>query len=521
MDRLPVQRYAGQVPLTLPVYAAALALGLPVTPDMLEPIGFRKDGSPIYPMGGGDGTAPVEITPEQLAAHPALQPLLQAAGEAAVRAVNTVNPDDRPGGAGGTATRGVPAFNRGNYELPRLGVAMRALSRGQWRQDAAFEKDIADAAQEIWGYRGEKDDEDDEKNPVIGELGKPKSYRSVIWPKSREEMVEVLIAVGEKAKAEDVAMRAGTAIRAMNEGTGSAGGFMVPTQYLQDQFAYALTSTIAVRAAGIEVMPVVSNVVALPRESAAAGASQANEAGTLSSADATLAQQTINVRKQYGLRRYSNELLNDATPRWNEFLARTLVRDVALQQDIQYIAGSGSAPQIQGLIGYSGITSGPSLGANGSSPTLDHFYDAQYNLRAVNAEPDFAIMHPRVLNSLGKLKDSAGNYLLSQRNGVNGATSFGTGLPGAAPKAVLLDTIPVWFSSQISIAQTVGSSSDCTTAIVGRRDQVLLLERSGIEVAYSEHIYFTTDESAVRAIGRSAIAILQPTAVETITGIRP
>ena len=66
-----------------------------------------------------------------------------------------------------------------------------------------------------------------------------------------------------------------------------------------------------------------------------------------------------------------------------------------------------------------------------------------------------------------------------------------------------------------------GRRLGCTTAILGASNQVLILERSGIEVAYSEHVYFTTDESAVRAIGRAAVAVLQPTAVETITGIRP
>ena len=88
-------------------------------------------------------------------------------------------------------------------------------------------------------------------------------------------------------------------------------------------------------------------------------------------------------------------------------------------------------------------------------------------------------------------------------------------------QSYLLGSIPLWFSSQLLITNTVGTSTDCTTAIIGNSGNVLILERSGIEIAYSEHIYFTTDESAVRAIGRAAVAILQPSAVESITGIRP
>lgn len=443
--------------------------------------------------------------------------LVEDSVKAALAAVNTVDPADRPGASKAIEA---PAFNRRGYGLPRLGKAMNGAFRGAFRQSEAFERDVTQAAAALWGYAGEKADDSDD--PLIEEAGRTTSYRSIIWPKTRAEMVEVLYALGEKAKAAEVD-RIDSAIKAMSEGTGSAGGFLVPTQFLQDQFSYALVSTTAIRQIpGIQFMPVTSNVVALPRESAVAGGSQAAEAGALTAQDATLAQQTITIRKQYGYRQYSNELLADANPAWNEFLANTLVRDVALQQDKQFLSGSGVAPEIQGLIGYSGITAGPSLGANGASPTFDHFFDAAYNLRAVNAEPDFVVAHPRVLNSLAKIKDTTGNYLLSNVGGYGVPTLMSTGLrDAAAPKAVLLGFLPVWFSSQLSITQTVGTSSDCTTVILGNQRNVIVLERQGLEVAYSEHVGFANDQSAARCIGRAAIAVLQPSAVETITGVRP
>jgi len=445
----------------------------------------------------------------------ALTEVVKNATTEAVRAVNTVKEEDRPGAGGAT----VSSVNLRRYGPPRLGNAMKGLFAGQWRRSQAFEHDLAQAAGEMFAFK-EVEGVDDGADPVIAEYGSVKSNRSIVWPKTREEMYDVLYAMGEKPAAKNVA-DVDAAIKAMSEGTSGTSG-LVPIQYAQDRFAYALVSTIAVKQVpGIETMPVVSNLVILPSEQTRAGGSTALEAGLLTAQDATLTQQTITVKKQYGYRQYSNELLADATPAWMEFLANTLVRDVALVQDLQFIEGSGSTSNIQGIVGYSGLTTGASLGANGRSPTLDDFYDTQYALRLANAEPDFVICHPRVINSLGKLKDSTGNYLLSNRNGVNSPASFGTGLPGAAPKAVLLDTLPVWFSSQINIARTVGTSSDCTTAIVGKASQVLLLERQGIEIAYSEHVAFANDQSAARAIARSAIAILQPTAVATIAGIRP
>ena len=453
---------------------------------------------------------PITFTPEQL------QSLIKDSVTSAVREVNKPAEEDRP--AAPEATRNAPAFNRRRYGLPRLGKAMAAGYRGGWRASEGFEKDLSQATQELFGYKGESLAADDD--PVIGEIGSGKNYRSIFWPKSRAEMLDVLYAVGEKTAAAELT-QVDMAIRAMAEGTSGGGAELVPPQYLQDRFAYDLVSTIAVRQVpGIRWMPVRSNSIVLPREVTPAGASQQDEAGTLTAQDATLTTQTIAIQKQYGFRRYSNELLADADPAWNEFLANTLVRDVALQQDIQYLEGSGAAPEIQGLYDYTGNTD-VSMGTNGASPDFDMAYDTQYALRLIGAEPDFVIAHPRVLNSLAKIKDADGNYILSNMSGVNAPAAFGTGIPGAAPKGVILGTIPMWFSSQINIARTVGTSSDCTSMFMGASNQVLGLERQGIEIAFSEHLYFNTDETAARAIARSAIAILQPDAVAQINGIRP
>ena len=439
--------------------------------------------------------------------------LVKTAVTEGIKAANTVNPSDRPAAA-------VSNVNLKKYGLPRMGVAMKAMYDGGFRQSQEFERDFHQATKELFGYsKPDKDDSD----PLIESAGAAKNARSLFWAKTRGEMIDVLDAMGEKASAKSID-RIDGAIKAMAEGSGSAGGYLVPTQYLQDRFEYALVSTIALRQVpGVEVLPVTSNVVAMPRESTAAGASEAAEAGTLTAQDATLSQQSITVKKQYGFRRYSNELLADANPAWMEFLARTLVRDVALEQDKEYLQGSGSGTHITGLINYSSLTTGPNLGTNGRSPTFDDIIGpagVQYLLRAANSEPNFIISHPRVLASFQSIKDSTGNYLMVNQNGYNVPGTFGTGLAGAPPKAFLAGALGMWFSSQLSIAQTAGSSTDCTTAIVGDASKVVILERSGIEVAFSEHLYFNSDETAARAIGRSAVAVTQPAAVALITGIR-
>ena len=448
----------------------------------------------------------------------------KAAVTEALRAVNTVNPEER---AAAPAARGAN-INLRRYAMPRLGLAMRGMATGQWRESNVFERDLSQAAAEVFKFT-EDPTVRDARDPVVEEFGKGSGYRTLIWPKSREEMSEVLIAMGEKEKAQEAAYaaRIESAFRAESEASIASGGALVPTQYLQDKFQYALVSMTAVRRAGVESMPVASNVVAMPRESVAAGASTANEAATLSVQDPTFAQQTINVRKQYGYRLWSNELLSDATPAWHEYLANTLVRDVALKQDQQFLEGTGAAPEITGLVNYAGVTAGPSLGANGATPTIDNLIDALYLLRGVNVEPDIAFGNPRTMQTLSKVKDSTGNYILWASGGYNAPSTYNGQIAGQfasgglGRNAVLLNQLDFFFSNQMLTNRTVGTSVTATDLVITNRRNLLIIERQGIEVAYSEHVAFNSDQTAARAIGRAAIVALQPAGVEVITGILP
>lgn len=435
-----------------------------------------------------------------------VETLVANAVSKAVKGLNTVDENDRPAAA--TKTTG---YNRRAYGLPSVGHAVKAAFRGAWAKGAEFEKDFSQAAAEIFGYKSGPDEET---------MGEP-SYRSVVWAKTPEEARIVLEAMGETKHA----ARVESAIKAATEGTGTAGGYLVPPQYLQDAFQYALVPNVVFRnLPGLTTMPVRSNVVYLPREDARAGADTAAEAGTLTAQDVTFAQQSITIKKAYGYRVFSNELLADADPAWNEFITKTLIRDVALFADQQHLEGTGSGNQITGLSAYSGVTSGPSLGANGAALTFDNLFDAVYNLRLVNVEPQSAtgawIMHPRTFNSLLKLKDQNDQYLLSGLGGYNAPMLASGGFAASnGPRAMLLG-IPVYVTSQIAINRTVGTSTDTSNVYLVDASKLVLLERQGIELAFSDQVGFATDQSAYRAIARHAIAITQPTAVEKIVGVR-
>src|SRR5712671_1217827 len=103
-----------------------------------------------------------EITPAQLAAHPAVQQLLadtaKQAAEAAVRALNTPAEGDRPGGAGTPALGANVNLNR--VRKPSIAKAIRAISRHSWK-GAELERDLSQATRALvpWNSRGKDDDD--------------------------------------------------------------------------------------------------------------------------------------------------------------------------------------------------------------------------------------------------------------------------------------------------------------------------------------------------------------------------
>lgn len=476
MQRIPFERFAGRVPTPFAVYRPPI-------------IGLGSVSPVEIGIGHADGAG--MLSAEQVT------DLVKGAVAEAIKAINPPDPAQVPGQS--TKAVGANVNLKKHSPFPVLYKAMKGAHKG-FNDDAAYERDFAQAAKEALGYRGADDDT---------------SEGSIIWPTNARQAAKVFELMSERG-AEKSMDRIDTAMKAMTEALtttvsgGTAGGLLVPAEFAQSLFGYALAPEVALRRVpGVRTYNATSNIVFFPRETTRAGASQASEAGTLTSADATLAQQSVTVEKQYAFRRWSSELARDAQPAFSEFLSNTVVRDLAIQQDIQYLRGTGSTPQITGILNYSSLTSGPSLGANGRTPKADDFLDADYLLQAVNARgADFVIYHPRTENSLRKEKDNVARYLTSV-----------DGRPTVAPYPIA-GYLPAYKTNNLLITQTVGGSTDCSTAIIGDSSQIYIVERQGIELAFSEHLYFATDELAVRAIARSTIVIIQPAAVELVTGIR-
>jgi HK97 family phage major capsid protein len=263
---------------------------------------------------------------------------------------------------------------------------------------------------------------------------------------------------------------------------------------------------------GVRVVRTDKESLSIPRLLADAAANWTNEGAAITLSDPNGDAVVAIPRKLAALTTVDNETLDDSEPSVLDVLGLSLARACALKFDLGAFFGTGAAPQILGLAGVSGIQT-VSSGTNGLTPaSLDVFADAIGALDASNASASVICMHPRTWKTLSKIKETT--------TSVKPVLVDGAGSPVEGLKRSIYG-VPVLTSSQFPIAETQGTSSDCSSAFVYDASQILAVLRKDASVEVDRSVLFGSDQSQVRVILRADVVVAQPSAVVRITGIRP
>jgi HK97 family phage major capsid protein len=299
--------------------------------------------------------------------------------------------------------------------------------------------------------------------------------------------------------------------KALAEGSGS-GSFIAPPEFAGRAWD-RLAPRSALLRSGVTVIPTERKELHLPRVTADIPADWVAEAGTITAGDPTISEVVFTPRKLAALTQSSHELLVDSTPEAAALIQANMLRALALKFDLGAFEGTGTAPQIRGLKNQSGIQT-VSMGTNGATPTnLDPLADAFGLLATANAEGPYAVvMHPRTWQTLTKLKE--------QTSGNNKPLLQGPEAPTKAPDRSIYG-YPVYLSSQLSITETQGTSTDASSAYVYQPDQVVVVRREEFRFEADNSRLFNSDQWELRAIARADLGLPNPTAVVRILGIRP
>jgi HK97 family phage major capsid protein len=285
--------------------------------------------------------------------------------------------------------------------------------------------------------------------------------------------------------------------RAMSGATGGAGGFQLPTMLAAQVIDLARGQT-RVLEAGATVIPMDSRTVDVAKWVTDPTPAWRAENAAIAESDGALDKVTLAAKSLAVVTRVSRELVEDTDV--DDQLKAAFASAFALQVDAAALYGAGVNNQPTGVKVNAGVTKTP-LAVNGAAPTWDALLDSVGRLRDQNETPTAQILADRSARSLAKLKDSSGAYL--------------------APPTYLAD-VPRLVTSQVGVANTVGTSTDASDVFTADWTQLYIGVRIALTITLLEERYMP-DAGQFGFVGwwRGDIQVARPKAFDVVTGVRP
>jgi HK97 family phage major capsid protein len=389
-----------------------------------------------------------------------------------------------------------------------IAQAKAAVASGEANESAEnaakFAAQVKDAQRIMAEVKAERTAEENQKLAALleeadkaGETADPQ--RAVV--KSAPKSVEPESPYGEgfrvkdrmtmRVKADSEAgqkMVADLRIKALNEGSGAAGNFLVPPAYMQDLFAETRRQGNALRRYGmLAEHPVESNQVLLPRGSGAATVGIVSENATKPSADQSYTQVTVNIFTGAGISKVSKQLVMDSSPTAADLVARELGTLLGNLEEQKIINGSGSG-EPRGILNTTGVNAISATGSTGQS-LIDAVLDGVVAIQTTYfAPPTGLLMHPRRWAFLAKSKDTANNYIFNNpgvfrapASWPDGVTSQSTGGSQSMPSLLGL---PIAISANIPI--NLGTETDEDAIILADWGQAHWFQRQDVTMDVSD-----------------------------------
>lgn len=298
--------------------------------------------------------------------------------------------------------------------------------------------------------------------------------------------------------------------KAMTEGTGSAGGYLVNPEIMSELIT--LREQSAVLRSLCSKVNVTSSSIQIASVTGGATAGWVAELASKPSADLTFGQVTASVFTAAGLGVVSNQLLADASPSVDGLVTSDIAKRLATLEEVAFLDGSGSG-QPTGILNTSGVNS-TSLTSTTIPDLLDAIVDGITNVQTnYQGNPSHIIMHPRTWARILKARESSApsTYLIGA-----GSTAFGRRANDPLPAGELFG-LPVVLTK--NMPTTKGSGSNESRVVVGAFNEALILDRQGVTVDQSPHVYFTTNQTVFRVEERVGFtAARYPKAFSVIGG---
>lgn len=277
-------------------------------------------------------------------------------------------------------------------------------------------------------------------------------------------------------------------LNALQVGTNSEGGFIVPTEF--DTMLVEALQDINELRQYVTVIPVGSDRN-IPIENTLGSASWTAEEAAYAESDAAFGQVVLTPHKLTTIIKVSEELLADSFFNVEQYLARNFGNRFGLAEEAAFINGTGSGQP-------TGLTDGSSLGKTAASATAitsDELIDLYHSLARPYRRNATWIANDSTVKIIRKLKGSDGQYM------------WQPGMQAGQPDTILGRP---FIASSAAEAATTGQKS----VLFGDLSYYTVADRQGTVVQRLNELYAANGQVGFRANKRLDAALTNSAAVK-------
>ena len=272
------------------------------------------------------------------------------------------------------------AYTRMEQEITDLGKEIARLERQE-----AFERELSQPLNKPLTGR-----------PVSGGVEKEKTGRA-----SEEYKANFWNAMRSKVPLPSV-------VNALEEGTDSEGGYLVPDEYertlveaLEEENVFRQMAKVIRTSSGDRKIPVVATK---------GTASWIDEEGAYTESDDSFDQISIGAYEVGTMIKVSEELLNDSVFDLESYIAKEFARRIGAKEEEAFFTGDGSGKPLGVLAAAGGAETGVTA-ASSTAVTADELMDLFYSLKSPYRKKAVWVLNDSTIKAVRKLKDSTGQYL--------------------------------------------------------------------------------------------------------------
>ena len=291
--------------------------------------------------------------------------------------------------------------------------------------------------------------------------------------------------------------------RTLTVGTDSAGGFSVPEPIRRQFIDKARAQSVLIRAGAI-TLPMTSKTLDTVRLSTDMSPGWRAEGAAIAESTPALERVRLDAEVVATYLKLSVELADDSV-NIGQVIETALTGAMAAEMDRVGLVGAGSSNEPQGIKGATGVGT---VDMDDQPPAnYDDWSNAVQTVREANLEPNAAIMSPRTMGQLDRLKDTT-NQPLQPPQSFAGLTKFTT--------ANVPDNLTGTGSP---------TATDNSVGFVGKFDQMVFGIREEMRIDITRSASDGTDDAfkqllvMIRTWARMDVALMRPTGFVTINNI--